>query len=188
MKRVGAVVWLTGLSGAGKTVIASAVLAELRYRGVDAELLDGDEMRKSLCKDLGFSKEDRDENVRRVGGAAGELSAGGAVALVALVSPYRAARDAVRRRQERFIEVYVNAPVEVCESRDPKGLYRKARRGEIPMFTGVSDPYEPPLNPEVECFTDRETVVECAGKILLALERLVGLPQSQSIGALEIQL
>ena len=185
MNHQGAVVWLTGLSGSGKTTIAQIVVGELRNRGAQATLLDGDALRMSVSKDLGFSRADRAENVRRVGLMAGTLCSRGMVTLVALVSPYRDARDAIRRQEQRFVEVYVNAPLEVCEQRDPKGLYRKARLGELTLFTGISDPYEPPLNPEVECRTDRESVDESAAKVLLAIERLV-LPaglESRPVGA-----
>ena len=177
--RQGTVVWLTGLSGAGKSTIASAAAAALALRGVPAEILDGDLLRNSLSKDLGFSKADRDENVARVGFVADLLSRQGVIVLVALVSPYAEARNAVRARVTRFIEVYVNAPLTVCEQRDPKGLYRLARRGELPAFTGVSDPYEPPAAPEVECHTDRESLEESVGKVLAAV---YGIPE-QSVPA-----
>jgi len=149
---------------------------ELRNRGALATLLDGDILRLSISRDLGFSKADRAENVRRVGLMAGTLCSRGVVTLVALVSPYRDARDAIRRQEQRFIEVYVNAPLEVCEQRDPKGLYRKARLGELPLFTGISDPYEPPLNPDVECRTDLESIETSATKVLRAIETLVVTP------------
>ena len=168
------VVWLTGLSGAGKSTIASAVAAELQLRGVPVQILDGDIVRLNLSRGLGFSREDRDENVRRVGFVADLLSRHGVVVLVALVSPYRAARDAVRNLGARFVEVFVNAPVDECERRDPKGLYGKARRGELPNFTGISDPYEAPGAPEVECRTDRESLDESARKVLLAIHRARG--------------
>jgi adenylylsulfate kinase len=167
--REGPVVWLTGLSGAGKSTIAFAAAAVLARRGIPVEILDGDVLRKSLSKDLGFSKADRDENVARAGFAANLLSRRGAIVFVALVSPYAESRNAVRARVGRFIEVYVNAPLTVCEQRDPKGLYRLARRGELPAFTGVSDPYEPPATPEVECHTDRESLEESVGKVLAAV-------------------
>lgn len=171
-RRQGPVVWLTGLSGAGKSTIASAAAAVLAGRGIPVEILDGDLLRRSLSKDLGFSKADRDENVARVGFVASLLSRRGAIVFVALVSPYAEARNAVRARVRQFIEVYVNAPLTVCEQRDPKGLYRLARRGELPAFTGVSDPYEPPVAPEVECHTDRERLEESVGKVLAAVYRM----------------
>jgi adenylylsulfate kinase len=123
-------------------------------------------VRKQLSKDLGFGKQDRDENIRRIGFVAELLSKNGVIAVVAAISPYRAIRDEVRRRIPNFIEVYVNAPLEVCEMRDSKGLYRRARAGELKEFTGIDDPYEPPLAPEVECRTDLETVEECTRRIV----------------------
>lgn len=178
----GPVVWLTGLSGAGKSTIAFAAAAVLARRGVPVEILDGDLLRKSLSKDLGFSKADRDENVARAGFVASLLSRRGAIVFVALVSPYAEARNAVRARVGRFIEVYVNAPLAVCEQRDPKGLYRLARRGELPAFTGVSDPYEPPAAPEVECHTDRERLEESVGKVLAAV---CGVPEQLTVNPME---
>jgi adenylylsulfate kinase len=165
------VIWLTGLSGSGKTTIARAVEAELLSRGVPVEVLDGDTIRENLSRGLAFSKQDRDENVRRAGYVARLLARHNIVVLVALISPYRAARNEVRVQMEGipFIEVYVNAPLEVCEGRDPKGLYQKARRGEIAGFTGLDDPYEPPLSPDVECHTDRESVEACVQRVLLEL-------------------
>ncbi len=170
----GAVVWLTGLSGAGKSTIARATEAELLSKGIAVELLDGDAIRRTLSRGLGFSKQDRDENVRRVGHVAGLLARHGVVVLVALISPYRAVRNEVREEIESaaipFLEVYVNAPLDVCAWRDPKGLYRKARRGEIPSFTGLDDPYEPPLAPQVECRTDQENVEISTRRVLDALQ------------------
>lgn len=171
---MGAVVWLTGLSGAGKSTIARAAEAELLARGTRVEVLDGDQIRENISAGLGYSKHDRDENVRRVGYVAGLLARHGVVVLVALISPYRAARMRVRATMEnariQYVEVFVNAPLSVCEARDPKGLYGKARRGEIPSFTGLEDPYEPPLTPEVECRTDRESVETCVRRVLNALQ------------------
>jgi adenylylsulfate kinase len=165
------VVWLTGLSGSGKTTIARAVEAELLSQGVPVEVLDGDTIRENLSRGLAFSQQDRNENVRRAGYVAKLLARHNIVVLVALISPYRAARNEVRAQMEGipFIEVYVNAPLEVCEGRDPKGLYQKARRGEIAGFTGLDDPYEPPLSPEVECRADRESVEACVQRVLLEL-------------------
>jgi adenylylsulfate kinase len=167
----GSVVWLTGLSGSGKSTIARAVAQELLKQGVPVEVLDGDAIREKLSRGLGFSKQDRDENVRRVGYVAQLLARHGVVVVVALISPYRALRDEVRGGMNGilFIEVYVNAPLEVCEARDTKGLYQKARRGEISSFTGVDDPYEAPVSAEVECRTDRESVELSAGRVLIAL-------------------
>ncbi len=168
----GVTVWFTGLSGAGKTTLARAVYDELKKRGHQVEILDGDVVRQYLTKGLGFSKEDRDENIRRIGFVAHLLTRNGVIVLVAAISPYRETREEVRRKIGDFIEVYVNAPLEVCEKRDVKGLYKKARAGEIKNFTGISDPYEPPLNPEVECRTDLESVEESVAKVLGKLEEL----------------
>lgn len=162
----GLIIWLTGLSGAGKTTIGNALCTELLARGYRVEVLDGDIIRTLFSNDLGFTKEDRDENVRRIGSLAGLLARNGVVVLVSAISPYRAAREEVRSRNPAFVEVYVNAPLHVCEQRDPKGLYKRARRGEIVGFTGIDSPYEPPLAPEVECLTDPESVQACTEKII----------------------
>jgi adenylylsulfate kinase len=163
----GVTIWLTGLSGAGKSTIALALAEVLQEKGVQRlELLDGDVVRQNLTKGLGFSKEDRDENIRRIGFVAHLLTRNGVVVLVSAISPYREIRQEVSDRIGDFIEVYVNAPLEVCEQRDVKGLYKKARSGEIKQFTGISDPYDSPLNPTVECRTDRETVPQSVQKIL----------------------
>ena len=162
----GMVLWFTGLSSAGKTTLGRRLVDQLRAEGRRVELLDGDEVRQYLCRDLGFSRQDRDENVRRLAYVAGLLARNHVIALVCAISPYRQARAAARQQAERFLEIYVNAPLAVCESRDAKGLYRKARAGLIQSFTGLDDPYEAPLNPDVECRTDRESVEESAGKVL----------------------
>jgi bifunctional enzyme CysN/CysC len=162
----GAVVWLTGLSSAGKSTIAEELFDRLRAAGRKVEILDADIIRQRLCKDLTFSKQDRDENIRRIGFVAELLSKNGLIVIVAAISPYRAGRDEVRNRIPDFIEVYVNAPLDVCEHRDVKGLYRKAREGKLQGFTGIDDPYEPPLQPEVECRTDLETVEASVQRIL----------------------
>jgi bifunctional enzyme CysN/CysC len=167
----GLTVWFTGLSASGKTTLCRAVYERLAARGCRLELLDGDTVRKHLSKGLGFSREDRDENIRRIGFVAGLLTRNGVIALAAAISPYRAVRDEVRASIGDFVEVYVNAPLEVCESRDPKGLYRQARAGHLPAFTGIDDPYEPPFDPEVECRTDREPLEECIAKVLAAIDR-----------------
>ena len=167
----GLTVWFTGLSASGKTTLCRAVHERLAARGCRLELLDGDTVRKHLSKGLGFSREDRNENIRRIGFVAGLLTRNGVIALAAAISPYRAVRDEVRAFIGDFVEVYVNAPLEVCESRDPKGLYRQARAGQLPAFTGIDDPYEPPLKPEVECRTDREPLEECIAKVLGAIDR-----------------
>lgn len=165
----GLVVWFTGLSSAGKSTIAEGVAKELAAARHRFELLDGDEIRTNLCRGLGFSREDRDENVRRIGYVASLLSKHGVIVLVAAIAPYRATRDEVRRRCSAFLEVYVNAPLNVCEARDVKGLYRKARAGEVLQFTGVSDPYEPPLTPDLECRTGEEDLNTCVHKVLSAI-------------------
>jgi adenylyl-sulfate kinase len=160
-------VWLTGLSGAGKSTIADALCEKLAAAGVPFELLDGDVVRTHLSKGLGFSREDRDTNVRRIGWVCQLLNRHNVAAVVAAISPYRDTRDEVRASLARFIEVHVDAPLEVLVERDVKGLYKKAIAGEIAHFTGVSDPYEPPLNPEVLCRTDGgETAEQCAERIL----------------------
>lgn len=167
----GVTVWFTGLSSAGKTTISRGVETELKKSGYKVEGLDGDIIRENLFKGLGFSKEDRDENIRRIGFVSDLLSRNGVIALVAVISPYRAAREEIRRRTEKFGEVYVNAPIEVCEARDIKGLYKKkkARSGAIKTFTGIVDPYEHSLNPELECRTGRESVGECVKKVCVKI-------------------
>jgi adenylylsulfate kinase len=166
----GITVWFTGLSGAGKTTISEAVEKALRGRGYRVESLDGDIVRQNLTKGLGFSKEDRDENIRRIGFVAHLLSRNGVVVLVSAISPYREIRDEVRGRIGSFVEVFVNAPLATCEQRDVKGLYKKARAGIIKGFTGIDDPYEAPMKPEVECRTDIESIEESAAKVLRVLE------------------
>jgi bifunctional enzyme CysN/CysC len=166
----GLTVWLTGLSSAGKTTLSRAIYEKLWARGYRVELVDGDEVRRYLSRDLGFSKEDRDENIRRIGFIAELLTRNGVIAIVSAISPYRAVRDEVRGKIANFLEVFVNAPLEVCEGRDVKGLYRRARIGELPSFTGIDDPYEPPLHPDVECRTDLETIVESADKVINSVE------------------
>ena len=150
--------------------MSRVVYEQLAARGYAVELLDGDAVRQNLSHGLGFSREDRDENIRRIGYVAEMLTRHGVIVLVAAISPYRGAREEVRARIPNFLEVYVNAPLGVCEERDVKGLYRKARAGKIPQFTGVDDPYEPPLRPEVECRTDRETISESAARVVHAIE------------------
>jgi len=166
----GVTLWFTGLSGAGKTTISQAVAAELQKRNRNVEVLDGDIVRQNLSKGLGFSKEDRDTNVRRIGFVANLLSRNGVVAITAAISPYRAIREEIRHQADNFLEVYVKAPLEVCEERDVKGLYAKARAGEIKGFTGIDDPYEAPDSPEVICETHLETIEESVSNVLAALE------------------
>ncbi len=169
----GLTVWFTGLSSACKSTISKAVYEKLWARGYKVEWLDGDAVRQNLSKGLGFSKEDRDENVRRIGFVAELLTRNGVISLVSLISPYRRLRDEVRRRIGNFLEVYVHAPLEVCEQRDVKGLYRRARAGELHGMTGVDDPYEPPLTPDVECRTDQETAAESTAKVVAVVEQWV---------------
>jgi adenylylsulfate kinase len=166
----GVTVWMTGLSGAGKTTIARDLERLLRpYSRV--EVLDADIVRTHICKGLGFSREDRTENIARLVLAAEMLAETGAIVLVSAIAPYRDARQQARERLGRFIEVYVNAPLSICEGRDVKGLYRKVRNGEIHHFTGIDDPYEAPLDPEVECHTDRESIGESVAKIRSAIDQ-----------------
>lgn len=177
MDQRGVTIWFTGLSGAGKTTIVNFIERELRERGYKLEVLDGDVVRTNLTKGLGFSKEDRDENIRRIGFVSHLLTRNGVIVLVSAISPYRDIRDEVRHRIGNFIEVYVNAPIEICEERDVKGLYKKARAGEIKGFTGIDDPYEPPLHPEVECRTDLESLEESAYKVLAKMKEMGYLPK-----------
>ncbi len=157
------VVWFTGLSGAGKTTLATLLEQKLSQQGCRVRRLDGDVLRQGPCRDLGFSLEDRRENIRRAGMLAGKLADAGFIVLVALISPLREDRERVRNSfgPGRFIEVFVNAPLETCEQRDAKGLYRKARAGVISEFTGVSSPYEPPLSPELDLQTNLRGIEEC---------------------------
>jgi adenylyl-sulfate kinase len=167
----GMVVWFTGLSSAGKSTLSQAVGVQLSAQGYRVEVLDGDVIRQQLSKDLKFSKKDRDENIRRIGFIAGLLARHGVIVLVAAISPYRQGRDEVRTGTACFIEVYVNAPLPVLEKRDVKGIYKRCRAGEIHGVTGIDDPYEPPLAPEVECRTDLEGIAESAAKVIQAVEQ-----------------
>ena len=169
----GFTVWFTGLSGAGKSTISAIVEQALRDRGHKVEVLDGDVVRTHLSKGLGFSKEDRDTNIRRIGWVCEVLTRNDVVAIAAAISPYRDIRDEVRANIGRFVEVYVECSIEQLAERDVKGLYKKALAGEIANFTGVSDPYEPPLTPEVVCYSDgRETPEQSAAKVIAKLETL----------------
>lgn len=174
MNELGGIVWLTGLSGAGKSTLATSLARRLAvHRRV--ELLDGDDVRTFLSAGLGFSREDRDTNVRRIGYVARLLAKHGVLVFVSAISPYAATRDELRRRSEQaghpFVEVFVNAPLETVIGRDVKGLYRRAQAGEIPNFTGISDPYEPPPSPAVEVRTDLASREHCEHEILAALAR-----------------
>jgi len=162
----GFTLWFTGLSGAGKSTLAAAVRAELRGRGIPVEVLDGDEVRQNLSRGLGFSREDRDINIRRIGYVAKLLTRNGVAVITAAISPYRAIRDEVRESIGAFLEVYVKASLDECIRRDTKGLYARALAGELPQFTGVSDPYEEPLSPELVIDTEREEVAESATRVI----------------------
>jgi len=168
----GAVLWFTGLSGSGKTTIAHEVEEKLLDAGVPVEILDGDVVRENLSKGLGFSEEDRNTNIRRIAFVAHLLQRNGVFVITAAISPYRAIRDEARAMIKDFVEIYADAPLEVCEERDPKGLYTKARAGEIKGFTGIDDPYEPPENPEVVANTDKEDVSQSAQKVIDKLVEL----------------
>lgn len=162
-------VWFTGLSGSGKTTISRSVYAELNGCGYRVQALDGDDLRQNLSKDLGFSREDRNENVRRIALVVESLMRNGFVVLVAAISPYRAVRKEVRDKLGRFLEVYVDAPLAICEQRDPKGLYARARKGELHGLTGIDAPYEAPLAPDLRCQTDQESLEVCTSKVISAV-------------------
>ena len=168
----GFTLWFTGLSGAGKSTLALAMRDEIRARGRRVEVLDGDEVRTNLSKGLGFSKDDRDTNIRRIGYVARLLSRNGVVAITAAISPYREIRDEVRRLHEApFVETFVECSIDELVRRDAKGLYAKALRGELPNFTGISDPYEAPLTPQIHLHSDRESIDESRATIVTWLER-----------------
>jgi adenylylsulfate kinase len=166
MSQKGVTIWFTGLSGSGKSTVAHVLENRFHEAGLRFEILDGDVVRTNLSKGLGFSKEDRDTNIRRIGFVAHLLTRNGVIVITAAISPYRVIRDENREMIGDFVEVYVKCPLEICEERDVKGLYKKARAGEIKEFTGVSDPYEEPLHPEVVCETDKETPQQSAQRIL----------------------
>ena len=169
----GFTIWFTGLSGAGKTTVSRLVEKELRARGYKVEVLDGDVVRENLSKGLGFSKEDRDTNIRRIGFVCELLTRNDVIAIAAAISPYRAIRDENRARVGgRFVEVYAKCPIDVLAERDVKGLYKKALRGEIKNFTGIDDPYEAPENPEVTIESDKETPEQSAAKLMAKLNEL----------------
>ena len=177
----GFTLWFTGLSGSGKSTLAHLVEAELRKRGLRVEVLDGDVVRTHLSKGLGFSREDRDTNILRIGFVCNLLSRNGVAAIGAAISPYRETRNQVRRMIGRFVEVYVSCPLEECVQRDVKGLYARALTGEVSNFTGVSDPYEEPREPEILVETDKETPEESARRILNALERMGYVPDAAAV-------
>lgn len=169
----GVILWLTGLSGSGKTTLAIALEKVLYQRGLQSYRLDGDNIRHGLNSDLGFSPEDRDENIRRIGEVAKLFADAGFIAITSFISPYRKGRDQVRQSVERetdFVEVFLDCPLEVCEDRDPKGLYAKARLGKIPEFTGISAPYEVPRQPEILLLTGEKLVDECVEEVISYLE------------------
>ena len=167
----GFTLWFTGLSGAGKSTLSEAIAAELRTRGRRVERLDGDEVRQRLSRGLGFSKADRDENIRRIGFVARLLSRNGAVAIAAAISPYRELREEIRREHDApFVEIFVDCALDALVKRDPKGLYARALRGELANFSGISDPYEPPVSPEITVHTDRETAAASCDIIVRWLE------------------
>jgi adenylylsulfate kinase len=171
-KQKGFTLWFTGLSGSGKSTIAERVALRLERKGVPVEIMDGDVVRTHLSKGLGFSREDRDENIKRVGFVCQLLTRHGIAAIASVISPYREARDYNRQQIKNFVEVYTRCPVEICAQRDIKGLYQRAANGEIKGFTGVDDPYEPPSNPEVVCRTDTESIEESVEKVLNKLVEL----------------
>ena len=176
----GFVVWLTGLSAAGKSTIAGLVAADLEARGVLVDRLDGDIVRAHLTRGLGFSKQDRDANIERIGWVASRLARAGAAVIVSAISPYEEARQKARAFTEEhapFVLVYVATSLAECERRDPKGLYAKAHTGEIPAFTGVSDPYEEPLEPELRLDTEGRTPAESAAAVCATLERFALVPE-----------
>jgi len=177
----GFVVWFTGLSGAGKSTLTGGLESVLRERGLKVEVLDGDVVRTNLSKGLGFSKEDRDTNIRRIGFVCKLLARNGVAAIAAAISPYREIRDEVRRDIGDFVEVYLKCPIDVLKERDTKGLYAKALRGEITNFTGVSDPYEQPLNPELILETDKESEEESLASLVNRLEELGYLTPSYAV-------
>lgn len=172
MTHKGFTLWFTGLSGAGKSTLSERIFEKLKLAGAKVELLDGDEVRTHLSKGLGFSKEDRDTNVHRLGFVCQLLSRNGVIAIVAAISPYRATRDEVRAKIENFVEIYVHCPIEVLAERDVKGLYKRALAGEIAHFTGISDPYEPPTSPEITVDSSLETLEQSEARVWAKLKEL----------------
>ena len=172
MTHQGCTLWFTGLSGAGKSTLSEKVYEKLKLAGAKVELLDGDEVRTHLSKGLGFSKEDRDINVHRLGFVSQLLSRNGVIAIVAAISPYRETRDQVRAKIDNFVEIYVHCPIEVLAERDVKGLYKRALAGEIANFTGVSDPYEAPIAPEINVDSSTETLEESEARVWARLAEM----------------
>jgi adenylylsulfate kinase len=172
VKHQGLILWLTGLSGAGKSTISKGLEAELKQRGCAVEVLDGDIIRTNLSKGLGFSREDRDTNIYRIGFVANLLSRNGVITIVSAISPYRETREVLKQTTHNFVEVYVKASLEICEARDVKGLYAKARSGELKSFTGIDDPYEEPLHPDIVCHTAEESIEQSVAIITHQLEAL----------------
>ena len=176
----GFTLWFTGLSGAGKSTLSGHLATALRRRGLNVEILDGDEVRTNLSKGLGFSKEDRDTNIKRIGYVCKLLTRNGVVAISAAISPYKEVRDYNRQQIGHFIEVYVKCSIEALTRRDIKGLYKKALAGELPNFTGISDPYEPPVHPEITVDTERQSEQESLRAILDYLERAGWIPSVEA--------
>ena len=174
----GCTLWFTGLSGSGKSTLSQLVASRLRALGARVEVLDGDIVRTLLCQGLGFSREDREENIRRIGFVCELLARNGVIAIAAAISPYRASRDELRKRIPNFIEIHMNCPVEVLIQRDIKGLYKKALSGEIKQFTGISDPYEAPIAPEVTIDSSSDSIESSVTKILRCLEERRIIPQT----------
>ena len=179
LNQKGCVIWFTGLSGSGKSTLANAVEQVLHQQRHHTYVLDGDNVRHGLNKNLGFSPEDREENIRRIGEVAKLFADAGTIVMTAFISPYRADRDQARAliAEDRFVEVFVDCPLDVCEERDTKGLYKKARAGEIKEFTGISAPYEPPLNPEVTVNTAVHSVEACAQAVVETLVKTGLVPE-----------
>jgi adenylylsulfate kinase len=171
----GMTLWFTGLSGSGKSTLTAALARELRKADAATIVLDADILRRGFCAGLRFSREDRNENVRRIANLASRLSQSGAIVLVAAITPYRDMRIAIRKHIGQFLEVYVNASLETCVKRDPKGLYARAIAGEIPNFTGVNDPYEEPLTLDIECRTDIDSVDDCTSMLMAVVMQICGL-------------
>jgi len=184
----GCTLWFTGMSGSGKSTLSELLSSRLRAMGARVELLDGDIIRTQLCRGLGFSKEDREENVRRIGFVCELLSRNGVIAIAAAISPYRAGRDELRARILNFVEIYMDCPLDVLVERDVKGLYKKALAGEIPRFTGISDPYEAPIAPEVTIASSSQPLAESLETILRRLQDLgiIASPGEAAPGVVQI--